>query len=318
MPGTEPNNAEAVESTAVEAPEAPLEAAGGDGAADATSDPGTAVAVSQEAEEFKPSGADLVALDREDVFRAMDRADEELILDELMGRALDVMVYCFEQGGKKLTDLSYAGIAEAVRTMNARGFGHVRVSGDPPIVNEVREDGQDFYRLMVYAVDEANGGGQWGTAVEPKRMKLRAATANRRRANGEEIPEDDTVWDKFALAKALSKAQRNALKPLVPVELRQALIAQYLGDESKVKRIKAGPANEVLAELPPPLADDEAKALLAEIRGKYDVLKGYSRLKLPPAKFNSYLTQVQHDHDRMREFVAHLDQWIDEAKAAAK
>lgn len=69
----------------------------------------------------------------------------------------------------------------------------------------------------------------------------------------------------------------------------------------------------------PPLTDDEAAAIRWTLHTKYDELKGVAgnwREVLPPARFNSYLTSTQHSHDRMREFVAHLDQLIGEAKAA--
>lgn len=292
---------EAVESTATEippeAPESPV---------DATPDPG-------EAEDFKPPASELVALDEQDVFRAMDRADEELILDELMGRQLGVMVYSFPQDGKKLTDLSYAGVAEGVRTLNARGMAKIRIAPVPPVIEEFVQDGRPMVRVMVYGEDQLTGGGDWGTAVEPTRMKLKKATADKRRTKGEQIPEDDTVFDKFAVTKALSKAQRNALKPLLPVEIVQALVAQFEGNEARVRRIRVGTGGNI-ADLPPALADDEAGEQLEKIRSLYGELKELSRLVLPPGKFNAYLTQVQHSHERMDEFIAHLEQLIVETQ----
>jgi len=259
--------------------------------------------VPKDADEFKPPPTELVALDAQDAYRAMDRADELQILDELQGRALEVMVYSFSQGGKRLTDLSYAGVREVVRTLNVRGHTRIKISGcRPPLVDEVSEDGESYYRVMVYAEDQSTGSGQWGTAVEPKHMKKK---------NG------DVVWDKFALTKALNKAQRNAMKALIPVEFQQTVVAQYLGDGAKVKKIQAGPGAEQLAELPPPLTDPKAEALKQEAREVYDSIKSHDRTKLLPAAFHAYLVRAEHSHERLQEFVEYLRQRLDEVTEKA-
>lgn len=224
-----------------------------------------------------------------DEFRAMDVLDEAQILDALQGRPSQVMVYHFDSGGKKQTGLSYAGVAECVRTMNVEGFTKIRIAPEPPpIIEEVQETNEQgelvtFIQATVYAEDERNGGGQWGTARQPKFQTYR--DRNRK-----------PTLDPFAVAKALSKAQRNALLPLVPVAFRETLIAQMLGDEARVKQIKAGAGAEREALLPPPLDDERAKALRDMIFGVYDELKGMNRLALLPGQFNVKLQRAQHDH----------------------
>lgn len=267
------------------------------------------------AEDFKPAGGELVAIDPGDAYRAMDRADEEQILDELMGRALEAMVYSFEQGGKKVTDLSYGGVHEAVRTLNVRGLTEIRVSNVPPVVDEITEDGGSYYRVLAYAEDRKNGGGQWGTAVVPKRMKLKAGTAAAWRKKGREVRDDDTVWDQFALTKALSKAQRNAQKPMLPLEYVQALVAQYLGQPAKVRHIRSSTA-EKLEELPPPLTDERAEGQKAEARDIYDQIKqAAGRAWFPAAEFNAYLARAEHDHDRLDDFLEFLRSKLEQAQA---
>lgn len=256
-----------------------------------------------DADEFKPPAAELVALDSQDVFRAMDRADELQILDELQGRALEVMVYSFSSGGKQLTDLSYAGVREVVRTLNVRGHTRIKISGaTPPLVDEVSEDGDSYVRVMIYAEDQSTGSGQWGVATEPKHMKKR---------NG------DVVWDKFALTKALNKAQRNAMKALIPLEMQQTVVAQYLGDNAKVKKIQAGPGAQHLAELPPPLTDPRADAQKQEAREVYDSIKAEDRTALLPAAFHAYLVRAEHSHERLDEFLEYLRQRLAEVTEAA-
>jgi hypothetical protein len=250
-----------------------------------------------EADEFKPLPGDLVVRGQDDIYRVMDRADEIQILDELQTRPIKEMVYSFSQpgGGGKVTDLSYAGVRECVRTLNRGHYTAIRIGAQPPIVDEVTEEGESYYRVMVYAEDEATGAGQWGTAVEPKHIQKR---------NG------DRPWDKFALTKALNKAQRNAMKALLPVEFVESIKAIYLGDMDKVREIAAGPGAEALAELPPPDDSPEMKELMAQARTEYEALKKIDAAALLPARFNVLMTHAQHDQDRMRDFIAHIQSEI--------
>lgn len=252
-----------------------------------------------DADEFKPAGAELVVAPGRDVYRVMDRHDEEQILDELQGRPVGEMVYSFSPsgGGKAVTDLSYGGVREVVRTLNREHFTAIQIDGDrPPMVDEFTEEGTAYYRVMVYAKDVATGQGQWGTAVEPKKMKLR---------NGSE------KWDKFALTKALNKAQRNAMKACLPLKFVEVIKAQYLKDANKVRELLAGPGAEAVAELPPPLDTPEAKALQAKIRERYRELADMNRLALLPAKFNVLLTNVAHDLTRMQDMLEHVEGLIE-------
>lgn len=303
---------ETVDGDVEEQPELTAEETIAEAAAKAAADAGMVPRDVSDADEYKPSATDLVAVERDDAFRAMDRTDEIQILDELQGRALDVMLYSYEEAGVTITDLSYAGVREVVRTLNRERYTAIRTSPDhPPALDEIREDGADYYVVKIYAADVATGSGQWGVALEPKRMKLKDQTAERWRRKGREVAADNTVWDKFSLTKCLSKAQRNAMKSLLPVEFVEVIKAQFLGDSNRVRKIAAGPGAEALAELPPPLDDDLMKELQNTARERYLVLKDLNRLAMLPARFNYLMTASAHDHQRTRDFIDHIESLIE-------
>lgn len=262
-------------------------------------------------EESKPLAKDLVvrgaSIDDSAIFRTMDRHDEQQILDELVGRQLKEMVYSFGSGSDRKTGLSYAGVQECVRTLNARGATRIKIAAEPaPIFEEYVESDEGYIQCTVYAVDELNGGGAWGTATEPKNMRLR---------NG------GTKRDFFARTKALSKAQRNAEKALLPEEFIQLLIAMYVKDETRVREIREGLLSEAdLPELPPPVDDDEMRAKMAEARDLYAeitrLVPGGVGVKLTPASFHRYATRAETDHERAGGFLSMLREKLEQARAA--
>lgn len=241
-----------------------------------------------------------------DVYRAMDRNDEELILDELMGRALDVMVYSFESGGKLQTDLSVHGVNETVRLLNERGGARIGVSPQAPIVREFENAGKDYVEVQVYALDARVGIGRWGVAVEPQLLKGK--------------------WDKFAVTKALNKAQRNALRTHIPEDFRQNVIALYLnkGQVKQLKPVGAGnlPGGTPLEEMAPPVEGPDADRLRGEIKEVYMRLKeGFGQLVLPPAKYHLLFEAAQRDTvdalERYRDYIQGLlDAEVEKAAAA--
>jgi hypothetical protein len=266
-------------------------------------------AAKAEIEQYRPDPSELVAHRPEDIFAALDKHDEEQIIDEIAGRTLEVMVYSFLQDGKLVTDLSYAGVLETVRTLNARSATRIRVANQPPIVDEIVEDARTFVRVQVYAEDVAIGGGAWGLAAEPKYMTYRVKT-------GPEKGTKKTKWDRFAATKALSKAQRNAQGALIPLQLRQMVIALFLKDDRRVKAIKVG-GGGALAELPPPLTSPEAVGLLGEIDGLYGEIKEHSRTVMPPGAFNARRMRAAHDLGALRALRDSLGQLRDELREKA-
>lgn len=253
-------------------------------------------------EDYKPPEVALAVdtRDEADVYRAMDRHDELLILDELQGRAIKTMVYSFESGGQLLTDLSVHGVNETVRLMNERGGCQIGISPSiEPIVNEVREGEEDYYQVLVFACDARfPSTGRWGTATEPKVMQRR---------NG------DRVWDKFALTKALNKAERNALKKQIPEDWRQFIIAQAT-NQDRVEYLRPLGSGAV-AELPPAIQGERADLLRKEIHEAYAELKELNRLAMPPGRFNGWLTRVETEsEERMEAFRDQLRGLVDGEK----
>ncbi len=239
--------------------------------------------------------------DPQDVFRAMDRNDEVMILDELMGRAIAAMVYSFESprnSGKFLTDLSVHGVNETVRLLNERGGTRIGVSPQPPLVRYFETNEKEYVEVQVYALDFRTGAGRWGVAVEPQMLKNK--------------------WDKFAVTKALNKAQRNALRTHIPEEFRQKVIALAVNDGNvqKLKPLGAGTSagGTPLEEQAPVVEGPDADRVRSECDELYTKLKdGFGQLILPPARYHLLFEEANHQTiERLEAFRGYLENVLDE------
>jgi hypothetical protein len=246
-------------------------------------------------DDFRPADEALSVSHPNDVYRVLSLYDELQILEEIQGRATEAMIYQFtNEDGGKTTGLSYRGVAEAVRTLNSRGFTRIRISPKvaPSFEETVDDKGNDAWQCTVYAEDEQHGGGNYGVFIQPKRVKL---------DSGEILP------DPFARAKALGKAQRNAYEPLLPLELVEALKAQYIG-QGRVKRIPQ--ANQAEADVPKALTDDRAKQQIKLAEGLYEEIKKVNRSAMVPGQFNRLIVQSHHDHDALDRTVGILEDFL--------
>lgn len=145
------------------------------------------------------------------IYAALDRADMELVEAEIAGAMIETMVYEYQQDGKTVRGLSVVGIRNAALEFAARGLGKITLP-DPPIIRQaLSPEGEAQYECEIRAVDPINGHESWGAGEAP-------IWAPRR--NG------GTYYDKFARRKALSIAQRNAKRDLLPEALIQTMIAQ--------------------------------------------------------------------------------------------
>jgi hypothetical protein len=289
-------------------PSAPPAAEGGQaGSGDTASEPAA------------PTSQDMALAQDPRVYQALTEADERQIMAEIEGKALGAMVYSYSQGGGKVTGLSWKGVQEAVRQMNTRQMGRIKIDGTAPSFEEITvevdtgktdEDGQPqrvsrrAVRVTVYGIDEVYGSARWGTATQLREFKARKPDKK-----------GNPVWmtDTFADAKALSKAQRNALEGMLPLALVEELKALYLGRGS-VEYIDSTAVE--ITELPPALDDEEAKALGDEIRRLYEAFKREhpkGMAAFPPAEFNRYFVAAQHSHERLGDFKAHMEQRVVEA-----
>lgn len=269
-------------------------------------------------EDAMPSAGELVVRDPDDryeVAQVLDQHDVAQILMLAQQQLIKKSLYDFPQGGERIVDLSLEGVNEVVRLMNSTG--KMRAAIDPNSLKIEREvqDGVPMIVATVYAHDPISGFGFFGTSSEPERMKLTDAKANQRRQDGKVVADDNTIFDVFARAKATGKAQRNALKRFVPEEVRQTLIAQYLGDSRRIERVQT--VSEVKAlEAAPPLTDpvavelrERCDALYAEIR---ELAGGRGKAALTPATYQAYMLQSQGAMDTLERMV----RWLEERKEA--
>lgn len=152
---------------------------------------------------------------KQEPYTLMDRYDEDEMLAELEGKYLKGMVYQFEQtlpnGSKQtVTGLSYTGIKEA-----AHKFA-MATKQPIDILEEILTEDQSHYTLKVKA-RHPTVGSRWGVAKQTKHF-------------------DSGATDKFALQKVYSKAQRNAMRQILPEHSIQTFIdaAIAAGDVKKV------------------------------------------------------------------------------------
>jgi hypothetical protein len=260
---------------------------------------------------------------RAEAFEAMSLADERQVTAELEGNALSSMVYGFKAGGQQVYGLSWIGAREVVRAFNARTSSQIRISDATPpqfedvmVMTEVgwdeennrpKKEERPAIRCTVYGMDAVHGSGQWGTATVPRDQ------VNKKK------PKDEngyfqTTPDGFAANKALSKAQRNALEPMIPRQFVEELISHYKG-RGQVEFIP-GTGRDVTPELPPALTDDRAEALKAECRDLYAEFKKLVGPKSKtPAWFQQQLTASQHSHEALEDFRQALEDLVSQARA---
>ncbi len=130
-------------------------------------------------------------------YEVLDQVDDQAIVEMMTGQAIQDYVYSFKQGGKTVEGLTLAGINEAA---NRRGGIQVE---------DVRYEERDQSWLAIAkATDTVTGSSRYGAYEQSKRMGSRE--------------------DPFAFTKAVHKAQRNAVKQLLPVAVIKEVLNFYL------------------------------------------------------------------------------------------
>lgn len=229
---------------------------------------GTASPAGGTAPVVESSATEIIVRPSESLYHVLDRADEQLIEQEILGNLVEALVYEFKVSGKPVRGLSYAGVNHAVRTLNARGVARIKCppSPRPEFEDCIDEEGDAAWRCTVYAVDALTDGGAWGTAQQKKHMQLQ---------NGSSKP------DTFSRTKALSKAQRNAKSALISEELKAQIILALSGNRRNVQTIQSQAEAHHAKELPPPDTSPEARELNAQCETLIGELEA---LGLIPAK----------------------------------
>jgi hypothetical protein len=163
-----------------------------------------------------------------------ERADDDIIESDVLGKAVDYYVYEFPLDGKIVRGLTVKGVTEVVRYININTKKtHMRLILDKSSLKkeDCEEDGQKGINVTIWADDMISGQSYPGSKFESykkfsKKMKS---------------------WypNTFAYEKALSKAIRNAFRRHFPEHLVQSLIKKMIKDKSKVLSLEASP--EILA-----------------------------------------------------------------------
>jgi len=193
---------------------------------------------------IKPSG--------EEPFAVMERADEDQIVASIRGAYLEGMVYKFSMAGRQVVGVSWSGIKEIAYQL-ARETGRAI---DVKIL-EVHEDAE----TITYTVEASHKG-----------IGTRVGVATQAKMFGNKMP------DQFARVKALSKAQRNAIRAVLP----ELSIKQFIEESTSKGKTYAPPANSVDAEYnirdntpvsqpPEPTTNDKPK----DKQGRWQDEKGY-------------------------------------------
>jgi len=156
-----------------------------------------------------------------EVYEIMERKDEQQIIAELQGRYLEEFVYEFTQDGKPVTGLSWLGVQEASRSIGGIDIEIVERK-------EGEEKAGDLEWKWIEFVVKANDINTGSSRLGVKRQYNKG----RRR--------DGKIYDiPFYTEIALSKAQRNAIRALLPQTLIKAWIQMHRKGATK-KDIQAG------------------------------------------------------------------------------
>ena len=134
-------------------------------------------------------------------YEVLDQVDDRAIVDMMTGQAIEDYVYSFKQGGRTVEGLTLAGINEAA---NRRG--------GIQIDSVEYEEREHSWLAIAKATDTVTGSSRYGAYEQAK------ATGNRS--------------DPHAFTKAIHKAQRNAIKQLLPVHVIKEVLNFYLNRHS--------------------------------------------------------------------------------------
>lgn len=159
---------------------------------------------------------------------AAEMSDDAIIEQELLGEVLPYFIYQFGSGDKKVTGLTVKGVSEVVRRLNRdkKSGYNIRLNPDHmKIERDVEQDGEKGVAVTVYAENLLDGNSAWGTKFEAYKKKGR---------NG-------TYKNEFAVEKALSKAERNAKRKLIPEPAAMKMIEHLISGGAAVKQLATPP-----------------------------------------------------------------------------
>ena len=183
-------------------------------------------------EEHKKEKENLITINSpvakdEQIVVASELADDEMIEQELAGEVLPHYVYKFKNRGREVTGLTVKGVNEVVRKLNRKRDSGVNIRLKPEymrIERNVKYGSEEGVEVSVFAENLVDGNSAWGIKFEPYKIPTTGGK---------------TINNKFAIEKALSKAERNAKKKLIPAQAATAMINQIIeGNPDRVKSLK--------------------------------------------------------------------------------
>jgi len=154
-------------------------------------------------------------------FQQLDRLDEEQILAEMQGAVLDTYVYSFKSGGRQVTGLSWAGVKAVAAKMGSVQVDLLQLT-----------PGEGGWTCVVKAT-VPDGSSRIGAAEQPYEMDTKRGPRP----------------DPFALPKCVSKAQRNAIRALLPESLITEVVRMYQAQQAP--RRAQQPARKAPSKLQP-------------------------------------------------------------------
>jgi hypothetical protein len=153
-------------------------------------------------EEPKPAQALSVLDSKTQAFDLMNQRDDSQVLLEIQGGFMEEFVYSFPTKEGKVTGLSWVGTKEVARQM-----GNISVEDC-----DIMETDTTF-RVKCRAKDIKRNVTMFGVAEQSKNMRLKSG---------------EQQVDMHSLSKAVSRAQRNAIRGLIPEIFIKKMIEQYL------------------------------------------------------------------------------------------
>ncbi len=203
---------------------------------------------------------------------ASEMADDNMIESELMGEVLPFFVYQFDDGGKKVSGLTVKGVAEVTRRLNrnkASGYKIVIDKESVKIDANAQQGEEKGVMVMLFAQNLISGDTSIGAKFEPFQKKGR---------NG-------LYTNTFALEKAISKAERNAKRKLIPevvaVKMIENLIGEKKGEYVKTLPPPTTPKPQIIAgrEMTVDEKFSKAKIMIQALRTKDAVMKAKAQVE---------------------------------------
>lgn len=134
-----------------------------------------------------------------EVILMTEKRDEDQILANMRGEVLGTYVYSFTQGGRTITSISYAGVKEAIRRRGNVSFDECHCCHKQIHTEETPEE----IRASVTVWDLTNNVKFLGASSASKKLP-------------------------FAYTLAVNKAERNALRKLLPEKALALMIKEFL------------------------------------------------------------------------------------------